>query len=159
MVVLIMGILAVTVIPAFGQLSGSRQAAAANEVQRRFELARSLAMATGRPTGVRVDVAACTLLLQVIPSSGATPVAGTTATGEQETAWSVRAHFPEVTIVSFTNGDGSSSPGTVWFAHDGTPQARNGSGTLQAAWSQDATVRLTGDQYIHIRRRSGAVQR
>jgi prepilin-type N-terminal cleavage/methylation domain-containing protein len=158
-VVLITGILAVTVIPALNLMSSAKRTAAAHEVQRRVELARARAMTGGRPMGLKVDVPTGTVQTMTIATAGAAPTVASGSDGTVEPAFSISSAFPGGTIVSYSGGDGASNSGTIWFAYDGTPQARQSNGTLIGACTSDATIQLTGSEFIYVRRGSGAVQR
>ena len=61
-----------------------------------------------------------------------------------------------ITLVSSEAGTGTQ---TFWFSHEGTPQIRNSAGALLGAWTQNATVTLSGGTSVYIHARSGAVTR
>jgi len=155
-VVLIMGILAVAVRPALDSMNGSRRGAAVSDVKRRLELARARAIATGKPYALKINATTDTVQMYWIPSTGATPVAAPSPSGEAEPVYSIPVLYPTCEITSFTNGDASSQ--YVWFGVDGTPQARNAAGTVTGSWTQDATIVMSGGTSIFVRRVSGAVQ-
>ncbi len=159
LVVIIIGIIAVSAIPAFATLAGSRRAAAGAEIERYFARARALAVAEGRPHGVRVNPTTGELVPWSISSPGAAPSAPQTSDGRTDTGFLLSALFPGVEISSFTNGDGTSSTGTVWFGIDGTPQTRASDGTLVGSFTQDASIKLRDGDTITITRYTGAISR
>ena len=158
-VVVILGILAVSVVPAIAGVSDSRQAAAWREVERRFVVARTMAMATGRSFGVRVDPSPGTFALLEMPASGGAPTAAHDALGQTVAVWSLATAYPGTAVTSFVGGDGSSATGTVWFGYDGAPQRRTSAGALLGGFTQDASVTLTGGRTVTIRRTSGLIER
>ncbi len=156
-VVLIVGILAATAIPAFGTLSSSRRAAAAKEVARFLLVARSCALASGRPTGVKFD-AGSALTIVNIPTPGAPPGAMIDPLGQPEPTIALPGLFNGVNVESVVLGDSTSGNVTLWFAYDGTPQTRTSSGTLGSAWVKDATITFTGNATLTVRRGSGLIE-
>jgi prepilin-type N-terminal cleavage/methylation domain-containing protein len=158
-VVVISGILAVLVIPAWNSLTGTRQAAAAEEVERKCVVARSRAMAEGRPVGLRVDPVNSTVQTYVISTPGSTPSVATMIDGQPEQVLALAAVYAGASIASLAAGDGSAGAQVLWFGYDGSPQLRNATtGTLIGPWTQDAVISMTGGQQIIIRK-SGVVQR
>jgi prepilin-type N-terminal cleavage/methylation domain-containing protein len=159
-VVLITGIIAVTVIPAWNSMTGTRQAAAAEEVERKITAARSQAVAEGRPVGVRVDPVNGTVQTYVITTPGATPSVATMLDGQADPILSIPATYSGAAISSLAAGDGTTSAQVLWFGYDGSPQLRNAStGVLVGPWAQDAVIAMSGGQQVLIRRISGLVQR
>jgi Tfp pilus assembly protein FimT len=159
-VVLISGIIAVMVIPAWNSLTGTRQAAAAEEVERRCVAARSQAVAEGRPVGVRVDPVNGTVQTYVITTPGLAPSVATMIDGQPEPVLSIGEAYSGASIASFLAGDGSSGAQVLWFGYDGSPQLRDATtGSLIGPWTQDATISMIGGQQVVIRAKSGLVQR
>jgi len=159
LVVALLGILAVSVLPAIAGVGEARAAGAWREVERRFVHARSRAMCAGRAFGVRLNPTAGTFELLEIPAGGGAPVAASDALGQTMPAWSLDLSYPGTAVTSFVGGDGSSGTGTVWFGHDGAPQRRNASGLLLGGFAQDAVVTITGARTVTIRKDSGLVER
>jgi prepilin-type N-terminal cleavage/methylation domain-containing protein len=157
-VVAITAILAISAIPALDALSGARQGAAAEEIERRVVAARARALAEGVPYGVEFDLAAQTLRTVTIPTYGSTPRGARDALGQEEVPWSLARAFPGVRMTSVSI-DGVGGSGTVWFAFDGTPQRRASDGRLLGAWRRDSLIGVEGGQVVTIRAGSGAVTR
>lgn len=158
MVIMITAILAASAIPAMSSMSAARQGAAAEEVERRIVNARSRALAEGRPFGVTIDATAHTLRTMTVATTGAVPTPATDALGQPEAAFNVAATFSGVTITAVSS-EGGTGTQTFWFSHEGTPQARNASGALLGAWTEDATVTVSGGVSVYVQARSGAVTR
>lgn len=156
-VVVIVGILAATAIPAFGTLSSSRRAAAGKEVARLLLVARSCALASGRPTGLKFD-AGSALTLVNIPTTGAAPTAMVDPMGQPEATVALPGLFDGVNVLSVVLGDSTSGNVTLWFAYDGTPQTRTSGGVLGSTWASDATITLTGGGTLTVRRGSGLIE-
>lgn len=158
-VLVIVGLLAATAVPAMSSLGDTRRVAALREVERRLTNARSTAMTTGQPTGLAVSATADTLLSVFIPSAGATPAPITTPSGEPDDPVLIAEEFPGVDIATVIAGDGASGDTTFWFSFEGTPQLRSSSGTLTGGFVQDASIHLAGGGQINIRRISGLIER
>lgn len=160
LVVLISGIIAVMVIPAWNSLTGTRQAAAAEEVERRCVAARSQALAEGRPVGIRVDPANSTVQTYVITTPGAVPSVAIMIDGQPEEALNLSIAYSGASITSLVAGNGSNGAQVLWFGYDGAPQLRDATtGTLTGPWTQDAVIAMAGGQQVIIRMKSGMVQR
>lgn len=157
-VVVLMSVIAVTVLPALGNLEESRRGAAAEELARLLIHARALAMASGEPTGVQIDLASDSLQLVHITSPGALPTPAIGALGQPEPAVLLSDLYPGVDIVAMTNGDGSGGSGAIWFRFDGLPQVRNTDGSLVGAFTQDARVELSGSREVYVRMGTGLVE-
>lgn len=158
LVVSITAILAISAIPAMNSMSAARQAAAAEEVERRLVVARSRALAEGVPYGVAFDTTAQTLRTMMIPALGTPPTPARDVLGQSEPALALESTFPGVrlTVVSSEAGSGSQ---TFWFAFDGTPQSRSAGGALVGNWNENAIITVTGGVSVHVQAHSGAVTR
>ncbi|MBZ0171500.1 MAG: prepilin-type N-terminal cleavage/methylation domain-containing protein, partial [Phycisphaerales bacterium] len=157
-VAVIMGILAVSVIPAFSTIEGARGAAAADEIARLLSVARAHATATGDATGVAVNVADESITpLRINSAATATePIPG--ALGVDRPALIVTATFPGVALTSVTLGDGTIGDGTIWFGHDGTPRLRDANLDDTGPATTDSVIELTGGELVRVRRLSGAIE-
>jgi len=158
-VIVIVGILAIVVIPALGSTGGARQAAAAREAHRLLTRARTFAMTTGQPSGVIADVSTSTLTPVYIPAGGASIAAMRTSTGADAVPIVTGDAFPGVEMLSCVGGDGSTGLIRLWFSHAGTPQVRDADGALTGPFTQDASISLTGGFTVTVRRVSGLVER
>jgi prepilin-type N-terminal cleavage/methylation domain-containing protein len=159
-VVLITGIIAATVIPAWNSLTGTRQAAAAEEIERQIIAARSQALAEGRPVGVRVDPANDTVQRWVITAPGAAPTVATMIDGQPDAVLYIPGAYMGAEITTLTAGDGTKAAQVLWFGFDGSPQLRDQvTGNLIGPWTQDAVITIPGGQQVLIRKVSGLVQR
>lgn len=157
-VIAIVGVLAAVAAPALNALAGVRAGAAAEEIERRLVTARATAIARGRPTGLQLDPAAGTIRMWEIAATGAAPTPALSPLGEPEPAWGVAERYPGIAF-TLVGGGGATGVQTIWFAFDGTPQTRSGTGALSGAWTQDAVVTVTGGHTVYVRRGSGAVER
>jgi prepilin-type N-terminal cleavage/methylation domain-containing protein len=160
-VIVLMGILAATAIPSFSAASEARGLAATREVERRLTHARSRASATGEPTGLSVDTAGSLEFLR-IASSGASPSAVPSPTGEPGGVWILPSAYPGVSVGKIIGGDGSTaSSQVIWFGYDGTPELRSPSGARLGAFKQDASIILsgTGGGTVRVLGGSGVVER
>ncbi|MEZ6243508.1 MAG: prepilin-type N-terminal cleavage/methylation domain-containing protein [Phycisphaerales bacterium] len=157
-VVLLMSILAVAVLPALASLDEARIGAAADEIERTLVLARSMAMASGEPTGADFDLTKQTVSLVRITSVGGAPEPALDALSQPVSPLRVGVTFPHVEVLSLTNGNGSGGSGAIWFRFDGAPETRAADGSLVGAFTQDAVVTLTGPKTVVIRMGAGLVE-
>lgn len=158
-VITVVGLLAVTAIPAMDSLTQTRRQGAVREVERRLTIARDLATTTGQPAGVAINNTSDTLQLVCIAQAGAAPTPVTTSSGEPAQPFSIPAEFAGVTITALNAGDGSTGDTTIWFSFEGVPQIRTSTGTLVSGFTQDAWVEVTGPIRVYIRKESGLVER
>jgi len=157
-VLIIAGIMATTVIPAFSTIEGSRRAAASREIARLIGIARGHAMLTGEPAGVLIDPTADTVTLRRIPSGSTIPVAMLDAMGAPRESVVITALFAQVEIVSFIDGQGASGAGSIWFGFDGVPEIRDNAGTLISTATQSSIVTTTGIEVVSVRPNSGLIE-
>lgn len=157
-VVILMSIIAVTVMPALNNLDKARQGAAADELIRLLTQARALAMASGRPVGVSIDLEEDAALIVQISAAGDPPTPATDPMGQPEEAVRFAEQYSGVELVAMTQGDGASGSGAIWFRFDGEPQTRAADGALVGAFTQDATVELSGSKVVTVRRGTGLVE-
>lgn len=156
--VAIVGILAAGVAPALRSQTALQQASAAAETARVLRVARSNAMATGEPTGVVVSTVEQSLALVVShhPGSGVSTLCD--ALGEPWASMVVSDRFPGASMTSVVGGDGDSGQITIWFAHSGEPQLRDGSGALDGSFESDATIQFAGGHSVVVRALSGVIE-
>ncbi len=158
-IIAVVGLFAVSAIPAMDTLAQTRRLSAVREVERRLMAARATAITTGQPAGILIDTVAQTLLPVTIAPGGGPPVAMRAANGEAEALFSIPAEFPGVAITGLLSGDGLGADTAFWFSFEGEPQLRAGDGTLLGGFTQDAWIQLTGGGKVHIRRGSGLIER
>jgi len=154
----IAGVVALTAAPAIDRLSGARHAALEQEVRRLLSLARAHSVATGQPTGLRIDPVDESLLLVRIASPGAAPSPMPDATGQPAEERRAGEFIRGVEIVSVAGGDGASGAQTLWFGYAGAPEIRDADGDRIADWSQDAMITLSGERAITVRQGTGALE-
>ncbi|MEM8835306.1 MAG: type II secretion system protein [Planctomycetota bacterium] len=155
-VLTLVGILSAVAFPALSALDDARDAALINEVERRLWVARTSAMSTGLPTGVRFDIP-----------------------GNDATTWRLREDAGGIERVIGAGGDSAAplgslfrgggiasfapiEPGgdaTAWFDYMGRPHARSADGTTRIEWTDDAVVTMLDERRITIRRLTGSIER
>lgn len=158
-VVMVIGLLAVSALPALATLDDTRRLSAIREIERRLVWARAAATATGQPTGLRIDTTAHTIRGVTIPPGGLAPVPVTSPSGEPEAPFSIPSEFPGVEITGLMSGDGFGADTTFWFSFEGAPQLRGEDGRLLGGFTQDAWIQVTGGYKVNIRRESGLIER
>lgn len=153
----VISILAASAAPALRTLSATREGAAAGELRRLLQTARSTAVSSGRPAGL-----ACaqdsTLARLTIENPDDPPTTLASPLGEPFETFSLPSLFPEVRITQARSGLGDIGSVTFWFAEDGTPHSRTPNGAERPAWTTDGAITLTGGTQIFIRRVSGAIE-
>lgn len=158
-VIVVIAIVSVTVVPAWTSLSGTRQAAAAEEVERRLVAARSLAVSEGHPVGVRIDPGADTVQFYTIASFGAAPAVMTMFDGQPDPVMYLAKTYPAADITTFTGGSGTNVAQVLWFGYDGTPELRSAVGALTGGWTSDAVINFAGGSIVTVRKGTGMVVR
>lgn len=156
-VIIVTGILAALAIPAVSSLATSRGIAAAMEIRRTLEVARSTAISSGRPTGVRFDDDS-SLQLVSIKSAGvlASELAGPFGVADEPVV--IPSLFQGVLVSSVVLGDGQSRSATCWFAFDGSPHSRTSGGAKTSDWTGDMKAILNTGQSIVVYRITGLIE-
>jgi len=160
-VIVVLSAVSITAAPALVSLSAMRDASLGRELGRRLGLARAVAGAGGRPTGVRLDAAAQSMMLVQIASigAGATPLPGITGSvsGSPAGGDSVSSLFPGSSILSVSlDPDGVHD--TLWFSSRGVPHLRDGTGAHAGDLAQDAVIGLSGGRTLTVRMVTGLVE-
>lgn len=152
-VLLVIGILAISAAPSFSAAGNMRAAGVVGAVERQIVDARSRAMASGRPHGVRVDPTLMRLETVWIPAAGEEPrlIEGLTA------ALDLRELDQTARFASVSPGTGDGSL-VFWFGFDGRPEGRGPTGTYVGPWASDGEIRMASGASVIIAR-SGAVHR
>lgn len=160
-VVVVLSAVSITAAPALMSLSSIRDASLGRELGRRINLARAVAGAGGRPTGVRLDTTAQTMMLVQIASVGAaaTPLPGITGSvsGGPAVGDSVGSLFPGSSILSVSLDPGGAHD-TLWFGSMGVPHLRDGTGAHAGDLAQDAVIGLSGGRTVTVRMVTGLVE-
>ncbi|MEZ6318439.1 MAG: prepilin-type N-terminal cleavage/methylation domain-containing protein [Phycisphaerales bacterium] len=161
-VILIMGILAAVVVPGLGAIDDQRRDAGIEEIARLLRYARASAMATGTPTGVRIqaDSGVVVDLVRLDPDTGDLDgVPG--PLGEDLTTRHLDHEFGGLTVLSMQNGDGTTGTDeTFWFAYDGTPHTRSALGAFAANNTDPCLIEVetrTGSLTIRVREATGMI--
>jgi len=152
-VLILIAIAATSAAPVMDTVDRSRKAGVRDEVVRRLMMARSHAMTTGMPSGVRFDVDAQMAEGLEIASSGAAP----SAMKMQGHGEAVDSMFAGVAIESVVL-DGGGSYDTVWFSNEGAPHYRTSGGVYVGAFTQDAVVTVSGGGTVTVRMVSGMIE-
>jgi type II secretory pathway pseudopilin PulG len=156
-IIVVLAILAATAVPALARIDSIRHSAARDEIARQLALARSSALATGDPYGVRFDTTAHTIALLRIPKNAA-PEPAPDATGQPRQPLLLDAHYPGTQIISYVSGSGVPSSVTVWFGYSAVPETRDSSGNNPVPFTQDAVITVTDGLTITVRRETGAIE-
>ena len=155
-VVVIMGIIAVSVIPTISHAGEARRGVARDEVVRMLEYARSRAGATGEPCGVGFDTGDPVVTLVTLTDGGVVSIIDP-VTGVSKDA-DLGALFDGVSVSAFENGDGTTAAGVVWFDYLAAPHVRDSDGVFDAWFDRDATVTLSSGATIVVYKHSGVIE-
>lgn len=157
LVVILIGVLAVSAVPALGTMAASREAAAAREIRRLLQVVRLTAMSSGRPTGLSISTTSELSFVQIERTGArATPVVG--PLGEARPPVSIRSQFSGTTISLARTGLNETGAVTFWFGTDGVPHSRAANGTPRRAWTTNGTIRLSRGTTVTVLRVSGAIE-
>lgn len=157
-IVVIVGIVAASARPALRLLSDARKINTAQEVERNLLLARTLAMTTGRSTGVVLSTNEMRVVKIDQPGDAPSPVLG--ADGAPRGVLTLHEEQRDAWITLLRDGAGSTTTSaTVWFDINGTPELRDASGALLGPCVSDVNVYVAGVQAVTVRRVTGMVER
>ena len=156
-VVVIMGIISVTVLPAMDNIRTMREGAARDDLVRMIEVAKGRSVASGMPYGLEVNLTNSVIRLVQIDDAGSIAVTYDPLTNGERTV-DLPAVYPGVTIISMINGDGTSGSGTIWFDYEATPHIRSDTGSFVALNSESATITLSSGERVIVYPYSGAME-
>lgn len=158
-VVVIMGIIAVSVLPTVSHASSAQAGVARDEVVRMLEYARARAGTTGEPCGVSVDTNDPGVGILTVGDGGDGGIeAVIDPIGNTEKAVDLGSAFGGVSVESFVNGDGSGAAGTVWFDFLSVPHVRESDGSFDGWFTQDAVITLSSGAVIVVRKHTGVIE-
>lgn len=156
-VMVIMGIVSVSALPAIDRLGATQQAAAASEVRALLRSARSHAMALGDPTGLSVDPSANTIaLLWLAPGGEPSPLLD--PLGSPELPLNLSSQFADAGVDTVTMPDGSTTAGTIWFSSLGSLERREEDGEYIGLATTNAIIVLHGGFTVTVDRRTGLIE-
>ena len=156
-VVLLMGIVSVTVLPAMGNVQQMREGAARDEVIRFIDVAKARALASGEPVGVEVGLQSSSLSMIRVIETGGVEIMTDPLTGGQRRVF-VSAMYSGVTLEGMLNGDGSNGSGTVWFDYEGTPHMRDQFGAFESLNEEPVEIEMSSSEIILVHPHSGFVE-
>ncbi len=156
-VVILMGIVAVTIMPAMDNVRLMREGAARDDVMRLLELARARAMAVGAPHGLSIDLESSSFTLVHITGSGEVETVIDPLT-DQSRSLSLPVTYPGVMIDSMMNGDGETGSGIVWFDFESNPHTRDLDGGFVSLNDEDVIIGLSSGETVVIHAFTGVVE-
>ncbi len=155
-VVVIMGVVSVSVIPAMGNVRAMRQGAARDDLVRYIHVARGRAVASGSSRGVQVDLSDSSLRIVKLDALGAVEIETDPLTNAAR-AINLSTLYPGVTIEGMTNGDGAGGSGIVWFDFESNPMTYNTSSEVFSLNTQTVTITLSSGEQIVVYPYSGTI--
>lgn len=150
--------LAVVAASSVSAVERAGQSAFALDVERAVRDTRSVAMSSGVPAGVSLDLSAGALSFLTLDSAGATVIPRTGPTGDSAPDLRAGALHASAGISSFVHGDGATGDGSIWFDAGGSPQIRQGDGSF-TPFTQNAAITCTDASVITVWMTTGAVVR
>ncbi len=156
-VVVIMGIVTVSVIPAMDNLGRIREGAARDDLMRMLEIAKGRAAASGMPHGLQVNLNDSSATIVEITSQGAIQVETDPLTNRNRTI-SIPNLYSGVTMSSMINGDGVGGSGIIWFDFKSNPHTRTPQGDFVSLNSQVASIELSSGEFIAVYPHSGMLE-
>ena len=157
LVVVLLGILAVSVIPAMGNVQTMRNGAARDDIARMLETTRARAMASGEPKGLRVNPSDSMLDIVEINPDGSIQTMSDPLTGRTRSL-NITTTYPGVQFEHMINGDGIVGAGIVWFDYEGTPHMRDGDGVFIGLNTQQVEIMLSSESTVVVHAYSGVVE-
>jgi Tfp pilus assembly protein FimT len=156
-VVVLMGIVAVSVIPAMDNVRAMREGAARDDVARLLEVTKARAIAMGSPNGLRVSTSDSTLSVVQIDEAGGV-VSMTDPLTNRARVLDIGVTYQSVKIEAMVNGDGVSGPGVIWFDYEAVPHTRSSSGTFEAFNNEPVSIELSSGQIVLVHPHTGVVE-
>lgn len=156
-VVVIMSIISVSVIPAMNNVSEMRAGAARDDLVRMIEVSKGLAVASGVPHGVRVDLLTSTIEMVEITDQGTIETLRDPLTNASRSV-EIPVVYSGVTLTNMINGDGGGGSGILWFDYESTPHTRTPNGAFDAINTQVASITLSSDEQVRIHPHSGLLE-
>jgi len=156
-VIVLMGILSATVLPALGNIQGMGVGAARDDLVRYFEVARGRALTSTVAYGVKIDLTNSSLTLLKINDMGTIQTVTDPMTNADRSINLGAAHSG-VTIDYMYNGNGSWGSNTIWFDQDATPHKRDASGAYVSDNPYTTIIMLysgSNIQYVYVYPYSG----
>jgi Tfp pilus assembly protein FimT len=156
-VLVVLGVLSATAIPAISTITRAKVEAARAEVAFALVFARETAASTGVPTGVRIDVGSQEMSYVHILTPGDPPSVMTNASGEARE--SVVIDRNGAAAVEEVTGAGSgAAAGTVWFGHAGVPEKRAVDGSYLQDAPSDISISFTTGDPLTVHAHTGVVE-
>ena len=156
-VVIVIGIISVSAIPALDRLGDTRQAAALSEIHAALRSVRAHALALGDPAGLRIDPPTETIeLMWIAPGSSPGPLLDPLGSPEEPIDLALLYEDADITSVSLP--DGSNGSGTIWFSNGGGLELYESDGTYIGPAMNDGVIVLEGVGQITIDRFTGRIQ-
>ncbi|MBL4697203.1 MAG: prepilin-type N-terminal cleavage/methylation domain-containing protein [Phycisphaerales bacterium] len=156
-VVVIMGIITVSVIPAMDNLRSIREGAARDDFVRMIEVVKGQAVASGKPHGLQVDISINTLTIVELDAQGRVQEEFDPLTNSNRTV-NLSMLYPGVTMLSMSNGDGTPGSGTLWFDFESNPHTRDADGSFGSINTDTASIVLSSNVRIIVYPHSGVVE-
>jgi Tfp pilus assembly protein FimT len=156
-VVVIIGIISSTVIPAMDNIRSMREGAARDDFVRMIEVVKGRAVASGMPRGLQVNMADSSLSMVKINEMGSIEVEFDPLTGGDRIIY-LSAIYSGVSINSMTNGDGVSGSGIIWFDFESNPHTRESNGDFSSLNVEAAEVTLSSNERVIVYPYSGTLE-
>lgn len=156
-VVVIMGIVSVSVIPAMNNISSMREGAARDDLVRYMNVARGRATASGVAHGLQINLSDSSLTIVKVNSLGSVEVVIDPLTSANRTI-NLSDLYSGVTISAMVNGDGEGGSGIVWFDFESNPMTYDAGTQIFTISTQSATITLSSDEQVVVYPYTGTLE-
>lgn len=157
MVVVIMGIISTTVLPAMGNVRAMREGAARDDLMRFIEVTKGRAVASGMPHGLQINLSDSSLTIVRITDAGTVEVEPDPLTN-RDRAINLSSLYSGVTLTDMINGNGAGGSGTIWFDYESNPHTRSSSGVFLSLNSSIVTVAVSSGEFVVVHPYSGVLE-
>lgn len=160
-VILLVGLLSATAIPALGRLDRARDAALLNECDRMIRFAQAHAGSTGLPTAARIDLDEQRVSIRSVGTTPGTTVPVDRVGTGRPIDLAVLASFPGASLDSAGESGSLQSSGIseIWFDFDGSPQSRNATGENPVDLTVEYLVRVGSGMELRVQPSTGVIAR
>ncbi len=156
-VVVIMGIISVSVIPAMDNIRSMRHGAARDDLVRYIHIARGRAIASGSPYGIEIDLAESSLTIVRMNDLGNPEVTVDPLTSAPRQIY-LSTLYPGINISAMINGDGLGGSGVVWFDFESNPMTYDSVADDFLVNTRDVTISLSSGEQVVIYPYSGTLE-
>ena len=155
-VVVLMGVVSMTVIPAMNNINLMREGAARDDLVRMIEIAKGRALASGTPHGVSIDLNSSSITLVRITQAGEVEAQIDPLTNRASTI-NIPSQYSGVSIISLEQGNDDGEQDIIWFDYESNPHVRDDDGGFLALNDQKIIITLSSGASVLVYPHSGVL--